>query len=254
MRSSSTRFITDGVRKDRGALEEAGQDSRLEPKSVEERIDDEVAVAFLEADDAGPAPVGAHARTVGQHRSLREAGCARGEQDVAQIIGLDVGGAISRGGPCDAGRADQELGPRDRVRSRRPTHHDDVLEVGELASIAEHGDVVGVEEVGDREQHSRARRGEDVRGLGSLETRVERNQNAGAAVDRTRRDHPFRHVLGPDGDAVARFDSNGDERSGGDVDVFEQLDPCEMQVAVDQRLLGRETSRGSFERSRNGCG
>ena len=46
------------VRNDRRALDEAGEDAGLQAERVEERVDDEVAVALAQPDDARPRVVG----------------------------------------------------------------------------------------------------------------------------------------------------------------------------------------------------
>ena len=74
------------VRDDRRALQDAREDAGLEPEGVEERVDDEVAVAVAQADDVGPRVVRADARAVGQHRALGLPGRARGEEDVGEVV------------------------------------------------------------------------------------------------------------------------------------------------------------------------
>ena len=74
-------------------------------------------------------------------------------------------------------------------------------------------DVVGVEEVGDGEEELRAGPVEDVRGLGTLEPRVERHDHAPGRVDAERGVHPLGGVRRPDRDAVAGLHAARDQRT-----------------------------------------
>ena len=89
--SSATRLhhrvdVEHRVRDDRRALEDAREDAGLQAERVEERVDDEVAVALAQPDDIRPGVVRAHARPVREHRALRAAGRARGEEDVGEVV------------------------------------------------------------------------------------------------------------------------------------------------------------------------
>ena len=77
-----------------------------------------------------------------------------GEEDVGQVVGSDGGGALGGGVGRHRGGPGQEVGPAHGVVVGVAPHHHDLLEMGELAAVTEGLDVVGVEEVGDGEEHA----------------------------------------------------------------------------------------------------
>ena len=116
------------VRDDRRALDRAlARMPGLQPERVEERVDDEVAVAGAQADDGRPRVVRLHARRVREHRALGPAGGARREEDVGEVV------AVSARSRRDLRRgrlvgAREEVVPADRAVGRRAAQHDDLLE------------------------------------------------------------------------------------------------------------------------------
>ena len=116
------------VRNDRRALDEAREDAGLQTERVEERVDDEVAVAGPEADDGRPRVVRLHARAVRQHRAFRSAGRARREQDVGERRAGELVAAGRDRLRGDGLAAGEEVGPVDRAHDRRSAQHHDLLE------------------------------------------------------------------------------------------------------------------------------
>ena len=117
------------VRHDRRALDQAREDAGLQPERVEERVDDEIAVAGPEPDHGRPRVVRLHARAVREHRALGPAGRARGEEDVGERVAGERGAAL-----VDARRPRLRRRERGSRTSRRfpslgrPAQHDDLLE------------------------------------------------------------------------------------------------------------------------------
>ena len=116
------------VRHDRRALDQAGEDAGLQAERVEERVDDEVAVAVPEPDHRRPRVVRLHARAVREHRALRPAGRARREEDVGEGVAGERGARALRS-PC-------------RRRSRRRRGSRSQASVPSGACAAQHDDRV----------------------------------------------------------------------------------------------------------------
>ena len=76
---------------------------------------------------------------------------------------------------------------------------------------AQHGHVVGAEEVGDGHQDPGPAAGQDVGRLGPLEARVHRDEHGPGAGQAEEGHDPLGAVEGPDGDSVARLHARGDE-------------------------------------------
>jgi hypothetical protein len=109
------RHVEDRLRHDGGAADQAGQDARLEPEAVEERVDDQVAVAGVEPRDARPRLGHTQRLPVRAHRTLAAPGRAGREQNVADVLGGDgVGPAVDLVDRHLAGPAEQ-LGPAQRA-------------------------------------------------------------------------------------------------------------------------------------------
>ena len=99
-------------------LHEPDHPSRLVPEAVEERRRDDVPVVLLQVEGLAEDLVAAQAGTVPEHHALRRSRRARGEDDVAHVVG--VAGVDDRAGPLEGdGIAEgEELLPA-RARSTR---------------------------------------------------------------------------------------------------------------------------------------
>ncbi len=84
------RDVEDGLRVDRRPRDQAGEDPRSIAEGVEERVDDEVAVATTQADQGGPVGEAPQVGCMGRKSTLGAAGRARGEEDVADVVGVEV--------------------------------------------------------------------------------------------------------------------------------------------------------------------
>ena len=89
MRRSTCRHVEDRVRDDRRAAHQARDEPGLVPERVEERVDDQVAVAFAQADEARPHLEDAQRLRVRRHDALRTSGRPGREHDVAQVVRVD---------------------------------------------------------------------------------------------------------------------------------------------------------------------
>ena len=124
--------VEDRLGDDGRTLHETGDDARLVAEGVEERVDDEIAVAFGQAHDRRPRGEGAQRLRVGGHGSLGSSRRARGEDDIGEVV---AGHALPAGalGPHVDGGADDTL----------VALHDPVG-TGEEFAPPEDGDLVGV--------------------------------------------------------------------------------------------------------------
>ena len=75
------------LRQDGGAAQQACEPARLVAEGMEERVDDQVAIAMPQTDDRGPRIENADVLRVRAHHALRLAGGARGEENVGDILG-----------------------------------------------------------------------------------------------------------------------------------------------------------------------
>jgi hypothetical protein len=139
--------VEDRAGHDRRAGEDAGEHGGLQPRAVEERVDDQVPVALAQSDGVRPGRVAAGARPVGEHGALRGPGRAGGEDDVADVVRAEarLGDFTAFPGPLE------ERLPSGRV-PRRPGKHDDLERRLQVRVAGQHSDVVGVDEVGHGQQ------------------------------------------------------------------------------------------------------
>ena len=120
---------------------------------MEEGVDHQVAVTLGEADDVAPRQERPADGFVTEHGTLGCAGGAGGEHDVAQIVSDHRCRSFGPDGVVDVAAGSHEVVPGGTaVRYRTAKHYDLFQLVGSVPDIGEHGHVVGVEEVGDREQ------------------------------------------------------------------------------------------------------
>jgi hypothetical protein len=228
--------VEDQVGDDGGALDQAGQDPGLEPEGVEERVDDQVAVALPQAHHVGPVGEGPDAGAVPEHRALRGTGGARGEQDVAQVVRADGRRPLRRRVVGHRVGPRQQLRPRGGVGSVGAPEHHDLLDAGREALVGDQLDVVGAQELGGREQHPGPGGAQHVRGLGSLEPGVERHDDGAGAVHAQGPDGPLPDVGRPDGDAVAGRHAAGHEGAGRGVHGVGELGEAQADLVVDEAL------------------
>src|SRR5580692_8162122 len=73
--------VKDGVGDDGGPAQHTGENARLEPRGVEERVHDEIAVTPSEAHQVRPRDVRLDTGTVTQDSALRPSGRSRREDD-----------------------------------------------------------------------------------------------------------------------------------------------------------------------------
>ena len=146
---------------------------------MEERVDDEVAVALGQADDRGPRGEGAQRLGVGGHGPLGPSRGARGEDDVGEVVAGHALPAGALGPHVDGGADDAVLALHDAVRAGEEfappedgdlvgvrhlargalvvTEQDDALQMGNVL-VLEHGGVVDAEEAAHGEQRTGANR------------------------------------------------------------------------------------------------
>ena len=244
--------IEDRVRDDRRPGHEAGEDAGVEPERMEERIDDQVAV-LIHADHTRPREIGPTDGGVDEHGALRVACRSRGEHDVAEVVTGDrrrAGGTLVVAHLLGAGH---EVGERRGALRHASSHHDDLRERVGNGRVAQFGHIVGVEEVGDGEEHFRRAVAEDVLGLTSLPARVDGYDHPAGDMHAERGDGPLPDVGCPHRHGVALLDAARHERSGRAVDLVAELDEAPTNVAVDHRLVVAEPGCRVVDQFRNRC-
>src|SRR5580704_5962175 len=82
-------WIEHDLRDDGRAHHEAAQDAGVQTERVEEGVDDQISVSLTQSHHVREDEVGATDGTVLKSGTLRRAGCAGCEQDVAYIVGTD---------------------------------------------------------------------------------------------------------------------------------------------------------------------
>ena len=201
---------------------------------MEEGWDDEVAVLFAEADNAGPGLEDAEGLAVGAEHPFGAAGGARGEEDVGEVAAREAVVALLEHRRAAASGTAAEGGPRLHAAGGGcVVEGDDAAQVGELGG-GQHGGVVGAKETGGNEGVRGAGGVGDVGGLGLLEAGVEWDDRAACELNAERCDHPFVPVLGPDEGPVAVAEAVCDE-CGGDFDGGgPEVGAGEDEVALDK--------------------
>ena len=184
---------------------EAEHPPGLVAEAVEERRDDEIAVAVAEAEVRTPALERAQALRVGEQHALGTAGRSRREHDVGDVVTVDRVDPRDRGVFVDRVAAGEERGERLGVCvARHPTASPSRHDAASSGSVrVQQLDVVDPEEAVDGEQHASAALPQHVRGFVAFEPRVDRYQPRAGAEDAERGDDELEAVRGPDRNAVA---------------------------------------------------
>ena len=232
--------VEDGVGEHGAAHHQPREPAGLVAEGVEERVDDEVTVAFAQPDDLAPVAETPQRLRVREHGALRVPGRTRREEDVGDVVAADREGAGFGDVRRHLAGAGEEVVPRDGPRGRIAPQDDDRLERWDLGlhvdGVAEQRHVVGVEEPRDRDERAGTALAQDVRGLRALEPRVHWDEDRARRLQPEGGDDPLPHVGRPDRDAVAGLDAEGDERAGSLVRLRGELGIGERDVAVYDRL------------------
>ncbi len=192
----------------RGPAGHAGQNAGLQSEHVEVRVDHQVAVVGAETRHGHP--VGRHTEgaAVGHQHTLGLPGGARGEEDVREVVRTQSGPALIDLGPSRFGGPVDEGGPGLRADRSLPPGHDDGPQFGQFdLGGPQHGDIVGPEKFGDRDQCRGSGPPEQVGRLPTLEAGVDGHQHGPGHGEAQEGDGPLGAVEGPDGHPVARFDT-----------------------------------------------
>ena len=178
------------------------QDPGLEPEHVEVRVHHQVAVAGGRGRSWPPSrwPPGACGRG-----SARRPSGAPVVPDVKRMSDGVLGADAPRRAARTSARASSV--PRARKSSQRPRprphravdDHDDRARAraASTPAVVEQRDVVGAEEVGDRDEHPGAAASEDVGRLGPLEPRVDRDEHGAGLEQAEQRRRSTRRCSAP---------------------------------------------------------
>ena len=242
------RHAEDRLGDHRRPAQQAGDDAGLVAEGVEERVDDEIAVALLETGQFAPDVVRAQGLRVGDHRAFGVAGGAGGEDDVRRGVGAQrVGtGAHRRAGHRLPGG--EEVPPGHEVGGGVVGEHHHLVQVRQsrqragplalLGGAAQRGDVGGAEEGAGDEEQLGAGTAQDIGGLDALEAGVDRDEGGAGRHRAEGGDDPLDGVGRPDRDAVAGRDAGGDTGRGGPLHPLPQLGVRQSGAAVGHGLAG----------------
>jgi hypothetical protein len=116
---------------------------------------------------------------------------------------------------------------------------------------AQHAERVLAEEVGDDDQRAGAALLQHVRGLRTLEARVDRHEHAPGPVHAQGGEHPAGAVGRPDRDPVAGPDAEGQHGPHARQHLLLELGEGQPEVAVDERFTVAVQSCGPAHRVRD---
>ncbi|MNE59635.1 hypothetical protein D3C80_1547450 [compost metagenome] len=139
---------------------------------MEERVDDQVAVALAQADHFAPVADDAQVLPVGGHHALGLAGGAGGEKQVGEVLFAYIG--LARGQLI---RRDAIGQVEERLPAITLTTQDDALAQRRQILAVEQRRVVDAEEFADHEQQAGAAFAQDHAGLGTFHPRIQRHQH-----------------------------------------------------------------------------
>ncbi|MDT4849749.1 hypothetical protein FQZ97_838770 [compost metagenome] len=218
------------LRQDGRATNEGREPTRLEAEAVEERVDDQVAVAWLQADDLAPVVEQAQVLAMGTEHALGVAGGAGGEHQVREAVAVEAGHPLGQHlvGHLP-GQVDEALPGAIAAAGR--FEDDGLLEVIERLS-RQQVRVVTAEELANAEQHARPTASEDIRRLAALQARAQRHQHRPGHQAAEGGQQPVMAVRRPDGDALARFESNGQQRPPCMAAEALQFRIAELELAI----------------------
>src|SRR5262249_52767910 len=94
-----------------GAAEQTSQPAGLVTERVKKRIHHEIAIVLVETDDFAPGAEDLDGLRVGGDHTLRPAGGAGSEDDIADVVGGEGGGACARGLARDRRAAGEKFTP-----------------------------------------------------------------------------------------------------------------------------------------------
>ncbi|MDT4844992.1 hypothetical protein FQZ97_789640 [compost metagenome] len=207
------RHVEHLLRQDAAAAHQRRQPTGLVAEAVEERVDDQVAVALTQADHGTPVADDAQVLAMGSHHALRLAGGARGEQQVGQAVLVDLRLAHRQLRWRDFGAQGHERIPV-QAALRLPTQADAPAQFRQRLT-GQQRRVVGAEELADDEQEAGAALAQDEAGFGPLHPRVQRHQHRAYALQGDGGDYPLMDVRRPDGHPLARPDFQRQQGAGG---------------------------------------
>ncbi len=228
--------VEGGHRQRRRALLEARHPPRLVAEAVEEGVDDQVPVAVTQPEAVGPPVEGEQGRAVLEHHALRTSGGARGEDHVGDVVRSEGRDARVGVGLVDRG-ARGEVVVEGVLVGACARQQDDVVQAAQMRrGVAQHGDVVRVEEPANGEERGGVDPVEHVRSFVALEPGVHRYE-PGARAECAERGHdPFPRIGRPDRDPVTRPDPLCHRGSGRPARQGRELAEREARPAVDHRF------------------
>ncbi|MNQ55716.1 hypothetical protein D3C85_698160 [compost metagenome] len=196
------------MRQDRRPGQQAGQPTGLVAEGMKKRIDDQVAVARLQADDPGVLREGLQVLPVGAHDALGLAGGAGREQQIGQIPRPDRQRPLAGSHATDHRAPGKKAGPVQVpgllwLRRAEQRH---MLQAGR-AQGRQLGLVINTQELALEQQHPGLATQQNIRGLGAFHAGVDRHQHGPCAMHAQGGNDPVTAVRRPDRHPLARLDA-----------------------------------------------
>ncbi|MNQ73226.1 hypothetical protein D3C85_879500 [compost metagenome] len=227
------------LRQEGAATHQRCQPAGLVAEGVEERIDDQVAIALAQTDDIAPVPHDSQVLAVAGHHAFGFTSGARGEQHVGQGLRANALFAGAQGQLRHIGRQIHKPLPGQGARIGT-THADDVAQ-GWQVFRRQHAGVVRAEEFADGKQYAGAAFAQDVAGLAALHPGIERHQGGTDTLQGASRNDPLPHVRRPDRHAVPDLYVEGQQCAGS---LAAQLVQLSVADGVARVLDGRAVAVG----------
>ncbi len=195
------------------------------------------------------------------HRALAPAGCARGEQDVADVVRSDGRGAVVGCRHRDLSCPADELLPADPGSGARGPlirfDRDPDDEAGQPASgspgrLREQHMPVGAEERASDQQRPDVAPADHIQCLRPREAGIHRHERGASIQCAQPGDRPVVRVRRPERHPVARLDPAGDQRPGSVADPLVQVAEAQNGTAwLGHRGRIAEPPRGRLHRRRD---
>ena len=233
------------MRHDGRAAHEAYEDPRLVAERVEERVDDQVAVALAEANDVRPHLEDAERLRVRRHDTLGLPGRAAREDDVGEVVGL--AGSLIEDRFLYFLTVLSERGPVRLVAPGLSSQEDHFDPVRIDFRVLEQLRVVDVQEPSHGEEQLRAALLQHEPRLSPLEPRVDRNKHSAGGQRSQRSDDPFMDVRRPDRDTIAGLDAYRDRGARGMPNGNAKVLERDPRFAVDHGFTRAEAFGGTVE-------
>ena len=221
------------MRQDGSARQQAGQPAGLVAKGMEKRVDDQVAITWLQANHPHIFVEGAHVLAVGAHHPLGLAGGTGGKQQIGQILGANRLCALAGVYLTDCRALGEERRPvQVRCLLWLALAEQHQLFEARRAQRRQHRLIVQAQKRALHQQYTGLAARENIGHFGAFHARVDRYQHRSGAMHAQRSYHPVTAVRCPDRHPVARLDPQCHQAT-----AYIQRQPWQRLVISDNAVL-----------------